>query len=420
MCICLQKIKENVSEMSTNLFCGTEFVRSIRPAGWVYPTSIFFHPINRYAYIDRCFGSTHDGPPYTHGGPFGAYHVKEGSAALSNSGIYIAQGNGMYKYEGGFACSPGLTALSGIENLIDAGYDSHAESHRFDASNYGPEAWRRYAPGRTHANLGQMIAEAKDIPRMLKSTASYFRNGWKSHRTRRAANEWLNTQFGWLPFISDVVDMYNMSQVHGRMYKHVVRYNNVWKKYGGSVRSEGSSDLVSEMAHTSHYPILNSYYRPDPQQTGSTRVECISTLSVWFEGKFRYYIPDLETVQWQQRFVRQLFGLSVTPALVWELTPWSWLADWYTNAGEVFANMDTGWADNLAASSAYVMASSERLYRCTSVLTMYTGDLHASWDSSFVTKTRGKANPFGFGLTMDDLSPRQMSILGALGISRFL
>jgi len=34
------------------------------------------------------------------------------------------------------------------------------------------------------------------------------------------------------------------------------------------------------------------------------------------------------------------------------------------------------------------------------------------------TKQRQRANPFGFGLKWDDLSPFQLSILTALGISR--
>jgi hypothetical protein len=34
------------------------------------------------------------------------------------------------------------------------------------------------------------------------------------------------------------------------------------------------------------------------------------------------------------------------------------------------------------------------------------------------TKLRRKANPYGFGLTWDELSSRQQSILAALGITR--
>jgi hypothetical protein len=34
------------------------------------------------------------------------------------------------------------------------------------------------------------------------------------------------------------------------------------------------------------------------------------------------------------------------------------------------------------------------------------------------TKTRLRASPYGFGLTFEDFSPRQLAILAALGISR--
>jgi hypothetical protein len=103
---------------------------------------------------------------------------------------------------------------------------------------------------------------------------------------------------------------------------------------------------------------------------------------------------------------------------VWELTPWSWLADWFTNVGDVVANMSTGYAENLAAQYAYVMGTTQISTCWDTSLNTKQGVIHNSSGYTETYKHRVGASPFGFGLTSNDFSARQWSILAALGLSR--
>lgn len=113
---------------------------------------------------------------------------------------------------------------------------------------------------------------------------------------------------------------------------------------------------------------------------------------------------------------RNYFGLNFSPSVVYELTPWSWLIDWFSNAGDCISNM-TDYND-LTAKYAYVMGSRESRFRIESEMYYHKTTLRDTFVHSLSRKQRVEANPFGFGLTWDALSARQLSILGALGIGR--
>jgi hypothetical protein len=114
----------------------------------------------------------------------------------------------------------------------------------------------------------------------------------------------------------------------------------------------------------------------------------------------------------------ELYGLKPNPALIWELTPWSWLVDWCSNVGDIISSMDTGWAENLAAKYAFVMKSHTEMYVSSSTVHLRDGDISDAWTFPYEWKSREGASPFGFGLTGLDFSDRQWSILSTLGISR--
>jgi hypothetical protein len=119
----------------------------------------------------------------------------------------------------------------------------------------------------------------------------------------------------------------------------------------------------------------------------------------------------------------------LTPELLWELAPWSWAVDWFTNTGDVINNISQFAGSGLVLRYGYLMEESI-------VTDIYSLEGH-SWKSGlagrpntlsrvkipnsvYIThvKQRIRANPYGFGVTWDALSAFQLSILAALGISR--
>jgi hypothetical protein len=167
------------------------------------------------------------------------------------------------------------------------------------------------------------------------------------------------------------------------------------------------------------YPAISTpLYSGSPY--GNYTITRKHTQKVWFEARYRYWIPHLGdgTFPGQARAYAQVYGALPTPSLVWELTPWSWLIDWCSNLGDVIANVSSIIQDNLCAKYAYVMGHTEQEVTHSAVNNLVTGPITCEWKASLEAKLRHEASPFGFGLTGADFSARQWSILTALGISK--
>jgi hypothetical protein len=113
--------------------------------------------------------------------------------------------------------------------------------------------------------------------------------------------------------------------------------------------------------------------------------------------------------------------LNLTPEVVWELLPWSWLIDWYSNVGDLLLNIVQQPDENRAARDAFLMRTTELNLVLNSIADFKVtlgGPFHDTWTVRITRKERVEASPFGFGLVGDDFSARQWSILAALGLSR--
>lgn len=153
----------------------------------------------------------------------------------------------------------------------------------------------------------------------------------------------------------------------------------------------------------------------------------------WFSGAFTYYLPGAgkdfsSRLLREEAEMRRLYGgISIDTA--WNLLPYSWAADWITNAGDVIHNIAAFARDGLVMPWGYVMESCEfHSYRKVEGISLghYHPDTTVPIPSTVDTTVdakflrRRKATPFGFGLSESGFTPRQWSILTALGISRGL
>lgn len=423
---------------------GVEQYRELGPPWTISPPS--YHWLLRATlpdapavyFSEHCYDSVNSGPPYLTGGPFNKWDFQNGAWQESRESLIKAtytptSPDREYSYTGVF--TPGWFPPSGWTSTVNLPYlctetglgNSDGTNTWGDPSSYGATAWKRYRPGRSGADLGVFLGEAKDIPRMLRTTAKGFSDAYRRQfgrspkaSAKKAADHWLNTQFGWLPFLSDMRKFYKTWHTSDKMLKQLVKDNGQWIKRGGTIVTDESQSLYSSNDKTcNHRPALQAlYFVGNKSNAGTSRITLVQRSKVWFEARFRYYIPDIQDVIWSKRALAHLYGLDVNPCLLWELTPWSWLVDWFSNVGDVISNLDTGFITNLAAKYAYVMGTTEKCYRVTSTANFLQGPHTVTWDFSLMRKARVAANPFGFNLTWSALTPRQWSILSALGISR--
>jgi len=388
-------------------------------------------PASSYSSREVTWSQGHPGPPYKEGGWFTNWEAIDPRAELKSVGDYRAQRAPVRRYVGGFFCGNFGNSLysNGLTYVKDVGTSASplTEDSAWSPYKHGATAWNRFRPGKSVADAAQFIAEMKDVPRMLQTSAKGFAQLWRSmggSRTafgpKNVADHWLNTQFGWMPFLNDLCKFKQTYDKADDYYNRARRNNGRWVRRHGTVVDDVESELLlREERNTAHNPLLDSYfYAPGLYQTGNYTVSRVKTEKAWFTGRFRYWVPNIDSVQFKDSFLRQLYGLNVSPSLVYELTPWSWLADWFSNAGDVLSNADNGWASNLVSNYAYTMMSREVSVEVNSLHALLGNPLNDTWNFSISFKGRSVAHPFGFGVLDGDLSARQQSILAALGISR--
>jgi len=306
----------------------------------------------------------------------------------------------------------------------------------------GAEAIARCSPTNSIANAATFLAEAHSEGVFHLPVI----NGWKerSHGLLHVAgSEYLNAEFGWLPFIEEISSFANAVKHAGSVLEQYRRDSGkgVRRQYGFPLMSS----IQQETIPGSGQAIMSdgNYNRPEFHsfESGVSSVIRNVTRNIRFSGEFTYHLPEGDSFGAMLRHASEankLLGTTVTPETLWELTPWSWAADWFSDAQEVITNFQNFEIYGLVMRYGYLME--ETIHEDIYIMEQSAG-LH---DSLFnnreevvdykpvpvsdvsqisvrsVQKKRIHANPFGFGLEWADLSPTQLAIAAALGITRLL
>lgn len=286
-----------------------------------------------------------------------------------------------------------------------------------------PILYKRARPGNPTADVGVTLTEfvREGLPNIPGRLLARLRN------MRSVGKEYLNVQFGWAPLVRDIQKMYETYRRLDQHLKQLSRDNGKSIRRRRSLGVQTSSSITTESFTRPYERIFN----PPPWAALSTGSSTLSVLTkteeeYWFVGSFRYYIPDIGSDQWTRRATRALFGANPTPEVLWNVLPWSWLLDWFGNIGDVVSNISPNAADNLTSEYAFTMHRKiTKVYtECTGIYTPFAstkvqpGTYSCSTVEITSSKSRIETNPYAASLGWDGLSPYQLSILGALGISR--
>lgn len=190
--------------------------------------------------------------------------------------------------------------------------------------------WKRAKSQQTAFNGLTALGELAETLRMLRNPAQGLRRGLDDYlgnlqkRTRRAnrrslpgiiADSWLEHVFGWQPLINDVKD------AGEALNRRSDRYAGIYTRISGSATDEQASmsntsndgfmfglNYVGKSL-TKHYVSVRFY--------GQWKNECESPIQA---------NTDLFGVNWR----------DIVPS-AWELIPYSFLADYFTNIGDVLS-----------------------------------------------------------------------------------
>lgn len=384
----------------------------------------------------------HSGPPFKTGGPFKSITVSTGLplGGVYGKGVYT-NASGMRRYEGGFGPPANWAWEVGWAQTPLAGLSINS-THFPSMAPWVDLGWARTKPKLEKASAFVFIAEAKDLPRMLKTTSDGFHQVWKSIKgdpvspmmqPKAAANHFLNHQFGWKPFLNDISGFNQTYQNTARLLGKTTRDNGKFVRRrvnlsdGQPVTTVlGQSNLtpngISYAIPLLPFSFPADYFTHPPhwsvQETTQSNVSAV--------GKFRYYRPEFDdslpdySSAWNSAMrYMTLYGLRVNPSNIYKAIPWSWALDWISNAGDYVDQLTDIWSDSIAAEYFYVMHHLRVTRTLTITLPFVSGGVTFVFHRYYDCKQRLEASgPYGFSLSWDNLSPRQLAIAGALGISR--
>jgi hypothetical protein len=393
-------------------------------------------PVPRF---QRTWDQKHPGPPYLTGGPFASIRVAYPRDMPKGIGTYFRiDGNRKYEYTGGFY-NPDISRdpipLSTLANMgWNAGQD-HSLLPDPEA-DYGSQVFDRLRPQLSDGGLAVAVAELRDVPQMLSTSAKGFHEIWKSmggHQSspfmqpKKLADHFLNHEFGWVPFLSDVGKFADNFK-HGKMkIDQLADSNNTWQKRERTLHKNTTGwNLEHFQENYSGCQPLGAYLN---QVFPYTTFEVYSRLvdRVWAEGSFKFYRPELDKSlssyndNWPAMQRQMLLhGARINPSVLWRATPWTWLIDWGLGVGKLIDNLEAIGLDGVVSKYLYLMQSTKReIFSQHSLHGSAGGVVNLRWDRGYTVKQRVEAsNPFGFGLSFGGLSPMKVAILAALGISR--
>lgn len=309
-------------------------------------------------------------------------------------------------------------------------------------------------PWAAKADLAVTVLEllTGNLPRILSrigDRVARIHIDWKLETGRELrkhtnpGNEWLSYHFGWAPLVQDIMAAVEI------LYKlHILLYtsNESRRHRGGDLgtwgRVNNNSTDSSDRQLVFESPLSELPGSPQWKDlVGTSTLHSASDVpfgvgswsrSVLVHADYRFAarfhsgaVPNsAENGHIDKAF--DLLGLDITPATLWNLAPWTWLLDWFSNIGTVAQNLsDLDWSNVLldyayltvkVKTSATVSATLPKSWTANFVFTNRTPFI----SHTYVTeeKIREQASPYGFSVGWNGLSPFQLSILAALGMTR--
>lgn len=299
-----------------------------------------------------------------------------------------------------------------------------------DINLYGNRAISAVAPTAPQASAATTISELMldGLPSLVGLSA--LRSA--SNPTRGAGGEYLNAQFGWAPMISDLKSIVRALKKSSQTIQQLQRDSgrNVRRRFSFPVQMSSIEATYVVSGNASVFYGVNAAH-----DLGGTTTDGVSRKTVsmsqllrqemWFAGSFTSYFPTptgwVDKVSDFEKKADAILGTRLTPEVLWEIAPWSWLVDWKLAIGDFLS------AATLRSNPDFVIRYGY-LMRHTREDFLYSAPYHRFYNGVRVgsptlrlrreTKERRRSTPFGFGITETDINPFRWSILAALGMTK--
>ena len=317
-----------------------------------------------------------------------------------------------------------------------------------DLAALGTRAITLSAPAVPEVNVTGILGElARDIPAFPGVTLL------RSLQRSGAGDEYLNLVFGLIPTLGDAQNLAKILRSY-TIRLHQLRRDNgrpVRRKWAfpheqkAAILSGASGDILTDdslamscggggfgfdLRRETGVASSGQHLTRNFTSSGSA-LFMREEKRTWFKGSFTYVLPEIpgfsSRIESYMVEMDRLLGLSLNPSVAWQLSPWSWLVDWFIDISTQMDALTVNFDDNRVLNYGYAMQEIERSVVAKVVFGKGTTEavkahsldfLNTSLTSTY--KRRIRANPYGFVLQSDGefWSAYRLAILGALGLSR--
>jgi hypothetical protein len=188
-------------------------------------------------------------------------------------------------------------------------------------------AWEILAktnPSRPHVNVPAFIGELQDIPRLVK--------GYGDGLLKAVASGNLSYKFAIKPMIGDLSKMCRFAEAVDKRFAYLSKL-----KSGKTLRTRCNLGTLESVTDDGRFSIQSQ------AAFLYVRRKTYHTSKMWGSAEYKLK-PDSvlhrQDMSEMKNFARRLSaGITTHGALetAWELTPWSWFVDWFSNVGDMIA-----------------------------------------------------------------------------------
>lgn len=197
------------------------------------------------------------------------------------------------------------------------------------ATFYTARLLARTNPTRPEYSIPVAIKELVDVTSLFSFAAKSF--------TKFVGGAYLNYRFGWLQFLNDVR---KLAKIVDAVNSRVKELNSLTQHGGLRRRADLDAYGVGYTSYNNNYRVIQSTYGVTLYGSFTYHTQ----YKIW--GSVRWYpqnyleIPTDPADVWLAA-VRQVFDLEeIDSETAYQLIPWSWLLDYFSNIGTLLASME--------------------------------------------------------------------------------
>jgi hypothetical protein len=263
---------------------------------------------------------------------------------------------------------------------------------------------------RPDLNPLSLIQDMIDIPRQLRDAGRLARKPSRILNAKEIANKNLGVQFGWLPLISDARKLLQtQSRVESRFQRLRKLYDTGGERRYGTFSTQTAGDTLSAV-----FGPIGSCVAIGSRTTVRKQ---------WYSARWKLLtrVPQFPNYQ-EMHSAAWRIANGLTPRGIiegaWDLMPWSFLIDWYSDYGNFLASN----ANSIPVQLAEVCYMN-KLETSITWSRSPSAPSGFSWSGGSVKRKEMFRNVGTSPLTnaqIPGLSWNQVSLLGSLFVQRFL